>query len=51
MIWILATVLLAFWVLALAFKVTTGLIHVALVAALILYVLGFVRGRTRASAP
>jgi Family of unknown function (DUF5670) len=51
MIWILATLLLAFWVLALAFKVTAGIIHVALVAALILYVLGFFRGRARASPP
>ncbi|HET9596440.1 MAG TPA: lmo0937 family membrane protein [Anaeromyxobacteraceae bacterium] len=45
MLWILAAVLLAFWVLGLAFKVTTGLIHIALVAALILFVLGFFRGR------
>ncbi len=48
MIWILAAVLLAFWVLGLAFKVTSGLIHIALVAALILFVLGFFRGRTSA---
>ena len=51
MIWILATLLLAFWVLALAFKVTAGIIHVALVAAIILYVLGFFRGLARASQP
>jgi hypothetical protein len=45
MLWILAAVLFAFWVLGLAFKVTTGLVHIALVAALILFVLGFFRGR------
>ncbi len=48
-IWIIAAVLLAFWILGLAFKVTTGVIHIALVAALILFVLGFFRGRSRAS--
>ncbi len=48
-IWIIAAVLLAFWILGLAFKVTTGVIHIALVAALILFVLGFFRGRARAS--
>ena len=48
-IWIIAAVLLAFWILGLAFKVTTGLIHIALIAALILFVLGFFRGRSRAS--
>ncbi len=51
MIWILATLLLALWIIALALKVTTGIIHVALVAALILYVIGFFRGRSRATAP
>jgi uncharacterized protein DUF5670 len=50
MLWILAAVLLAFWVLGLAFKVTTGLIHIALVAALILFVLGFFRGRRSTTA-
>jgi hypothetical protein len=46
MIWVLAAVLLAFWILGLAFKVTTGLIHIALVAAVILFIFGFFRGRT-----
>ena len=50
-LWILAAVLLAFWVLGLARKVTTGLIHIALIAALILFVLGFFRGRRSASVP
>ena len=45
MLWIVAAVLLAFWILGLAFKVTTGLIHIALVAAIILFILGFFRGR------
>jgi uncharacterized protein DUF5670 len=46
MLWILAAVLLAFWILGLAFKVTSGLIHIALVAAVILFIFGFFRGRT-----
>jgi hydrogenase-4 membrane subunit HyfE len=50
-LWILAAILVAFWVMGLALKVTTGLIHIALVAALVLFVLGFFRGRSSASAP
>ncbi len=50
MLWIIAAVLFAVWIMGLAFKVTTGLIHVALVAALILFVMGFFRGRGRSSA-
>lgn len=50
-LWILAAVLVAFWVMGLALKITTGLIHIALVAALILFVLGFFRGRRSTSAP
>ena len=50
-LWILAAVLLALWVLGLALKVTTGLIHIALAAALILFVLGFFRGRGSATVP
>lgn len=50
-LWILAALLLAFWVLGLAFKVTTGIIHIALVAAVVLFVLGFFRGRARTSPP
>lgn len=49
-LWILAAILLAFWVLGLAFKITTGVIHVALVAALILFVIGFFRGRSSRAA-
>jgi hypothetical protein len=51
MLWLLAAVLLAFWILGLAFKVTTGLIHIALVAAVILFILGFFRGRSSATVP
>jgi Family of unknown function (DUF5670) len=55
LLWVLAAVLLAFWILGLAFKVTTGLIHIALVVAVILFVFGFFRGhgtgRRSASAP
>ncbi len=50
-LWILAAILVAFWVLGLALKITTGLIHLALIAALILFVLGFFRGRRSAAAP
>ena len=49
MLWILASILLLAWIVALAFKVTVGAIHLLVVAALILYVVGFVRGRTRSS--
>lgn len=44
-LWILAAILIAFWVIGLALKITTGLIHIALVAAVILFILGFFRGR------
>jgi hypothetical protein len=51
MLWVLAAVLFAFWIAGLAFKVTTGLIHLALVAALLLFVVGFARGRRSATVP
>jgi hypothetical protein len=47
MLWILASILLLAWIVALAFKVTVGAIHILVVAALVLYVVGFLRGRTR----
>ncbi|GEJ58601.1 lmo0937 family membrane protein [Anaeromyxobacter diazotrophicus] len=50
MLWILAAILFAFWIVGLALKVTTGLIHIALVAAVILFVLGFFRGRRSTAA-
>ncbi len=49
MLWILASILLLAWIVALAFKVTVGAIHLLVIAALILYVVGFLRGRTRSS--
>ena len=49
-LWIIAAILFAFWILGFALKVTTGLIHILLAAALILFILGFFRGRSRASA-
>jgi hypothetical protein len=50
MLWLLASLLLLAWIVALAFKVTVGAIHLLVVAAIVLYVWGFVRGRTRAPA-
>lgn len=47
MLWMLASVLLLVWIVSLAFKVTVGAIHLLLLAALALYVVGFVRGRHR----
>ena len=49
MLWILASILLLAWIVALAFKVTVGAIHLLVVAALVLYVVGFLRGRTRST--
>jgi hypothetical protein len=45
MLWFLGALLIVVWVIGLAFKVTTGLIHIALIAGLILFILGFFRGR------
>jgi hypothetical protein len=49
MLWFLGALLIVFWVIGLAFKVTTGLIHVALIAGLILFVMGFFKGRKTAT--
>ncbi len=49
MLWILASILLLAWIVALAFKVTVGAIHLLVIAAIILYIVGFLRGRTRSS--
>lgn len=51
MLWLLGALLIVFWILGLAFKVTTGVIHIALIAGLILFVLGFFRGRHTTAAP
>jgi VIT1/CCC1 family predicted Fe2+/Mn2+ transporter len=51
MLWFLGALLIVFWVIGIAFKVTTGLIHVALIAGLILFILGFFRGRRPTATP
>ena len=51
MLWFLGALLIVVWVIGLAFKVTTGIIHIALIAGLILFVLGFFRGRHTTAAP
>ncbi len=50
MLWLLASLLLLAWIVALAFKVTVGAIHLLVIAAIALYIWGFVRGRTRTAA-
>ncbi|HTO98734.1 MAG TPA: DUF5670 family protein [Myxococcales bacterium] len=45
MLWFLGALLIVCWVIGLAFKVTTGVIHIALIAGLILFILGFFRGK------
>jgi hypothetical protein len=47
MLWLLASILLLAWIVLLAFKVTAAAIHVLLVVALALYILGAVRDRRR----
>ncbi len=47
MLWLLASILLLAWIVALAFKVTVGAIHLLVVATIVLYVVGFIRGRSR----
>jgi hypothetical protein len=51
MLWIIGVVLFAIWVLSLLFEVASGLIHIALVAAVIFFAWGFIRGRTATSTP
>ncbi|HZX94293.1 MAG TPA: DUF5670 family protein [Myxococcales bacterium] len=51
MLWFLGALLIVVWVIGLAFKVTTGVIHVALIAGLILFILGFFKGRNRTVTP
>jgi Family of unknown function (DUF5670) len=51
MLWFLGALLIVIWIIGLVFKVTTGIIHVALIAGLILFVLGFFRGRHTTAAP
>lgn len=51
MLWFLGSLLIVIWIIGLAFKVTTGVIHVALIAGLLLFILGFFRGRHSPVAP
>ena len=51
MLWFIGALLIVFWVIGLAFKVTTSVIHLALIAGLILFVLGFFKGRDRTAVP
>ena len=41
MLWFLGALLIVIWIIGLAFKVTTGIIHIALIAGLILFIIGF----------
>ena len=45
MLFTLAALLFLVWVIGVAFEVTVGVIHVALVAAVVLFILGFFRRR------
>ena len=45
MLWTIVAILLVFWVLGLAFKVASGLIHILLVIALVLFVYQLISGR------
>jgi hypothetical protein len=51
MLWLLASMLLLAWIVLLALKVTAATIHVLLVAALALYVVGLIRGRRARTVP
>ena len=45
MLWTIVAILLLFWVLGLAFKVASGLIHILLVIALVVIVYRLISGR------
>ena len=45
MLWTIVAILLLFWVLGLAFKVASGLIHILLVIALVVIVYRLLSGR------
>jgi uncharacterized protein DUF5670 len=51
MLWFLGAILIVFWVIALALKVTVGVIHLALVAGIICFIMGFFRGRNTTVTP
>ena len=45
MLWTIVAILLLFWVLGLAFKIASGLIHILLVIALVIVVFRLITGR------
>lgn len=45
MLWTLIVLLVVFWALGLAFKVATGLIHILLVVAIVLFLVNIISGR------
>ncbi len=45
MLYVLAAILFIAWIVSLAMKVTVGFIHLLLVLAVILLIVGYVRGR------
>jgi hypothetical protein len=51
MLWFLGSLLIVFWIVCVLLKVTAGIIHLALIAGLILFVAGFFRGRHTTAAP
>jgi hypothetical protein len=51
MLWFAGALLIVFWLIGLAFKITAGVIHLALIAGLILFVLSFARGRNTTATP
>jgi hypothetical protein len=51
-LYVIGAILLAVWLAGLALRITAGIIHLALVAAAILFILGFLRrGRGHSSVP
>ena len=46
MLFAVGALLLVIWLASLALKVTVGAIHLLLLAAAVLFVIGFIRGRT-----
>jgi uncharacterized membrane protein len=51
MLAIIGLVLIALWIIGLAFKVTSGFIHIALVVGLLLVIFNFITGRRATSVP
>ena len=51
MLAIIGLVLIALWIVGLAFKVTSGLIHIALVVGSLLVIFNFITGRRATSVP